>query len=408
MQEICRFCGHPIHLTFCDLGKMPPSNSYLKSLDQTEHFFPLHAFVCESCFLVQLGQFQTPDEIFSDYPYFSSYSESWVEHARKYVEMIMPRFSLSPKSFVVEIASNDGYLLQHFVKKHIPVLGIEPAKNVAAFAEKKGVPSLVKFFGLQTAKELSAQKKQADLLLGNNVLAHVPDLNDFVAGLKELLATTGVITLEFPHLLQLMKQNQFDTIYHEHFSYFSLYCLEKVFAKHGLKLFDVEEIPTHGGSLRVYLQHNGAARAEEACVELLRKKEKAFGLDKIQTYVAFSKKVEDLKKDLIAFFDRVRKEGKKIVGYGAPAKGNTLLNFCGITTAQLPFTVDLSPHKQGHFLPGSHIPIYSPEMIAKEKPDYILILPWNIKEEIKKQMSYALDWGAKFVIPIPQITIETK
>lgn len=406
MTEKCRFCESPIEITFCDLGKTPPSNSYLKTPDQKEHFFPLHAFVCSNCHLVQLGQFQTPDEIFSDYAYFSSYSATWVEHARRYVEMMTERFSLNPKSFVVEIASNDGYLLQHFKAKNIPVLGIEPAKNVAAHAEKKGIPSLVKFFGLNTAKELTEQNKKADVLLGNNVLAHVPDLNDFVSGLKELLSPTGVITLEFPHLLQLIIHNQFDTIYHEHFSYFSLICLEKVFAKHGLHLFDVDEIPTHGGSLRVYLQHQGAKRPEEARVVTLRRKETEFGLHKMATYTTYAQKVVDLKKELNAFFDRVKKEGKKVVGYGAPAKGNTLLNFCGITTKELPFTVDLSPHKQGHYLPGTRIPIYSPEMIAKEKPDYILILPWNLKEEIKKQMAYVKDWGAKFVVPIPQVTIE--
>jgi 2-polyprenyl-3-methyl-5-hydroxy-6-metoxy-1,4-benzoquinol methylase len=407
MKEKCRFCSNSIHITFCDLGKTPPSNSYLKSPDQKEHFFPLHAFVCDRCYLVQLGQFQTPDEIFSDYAYFSSYSSSWVEHARQYVEMMTHRFSLDSKSFVVEIASNDGYLLQHFKAKNIPVLGIEPAKNVAAHAEKKGIPSLVKFFGLKTAQELTAANKKADVLLGNNVLAHVPDLNDFVAGLKELLAPNGVITLEFPHLLQLIIHNQFDTIYHEHFSYFSLYCLEKVFEKHALHLFDVDEIPTHGGSLRVFLQHKESKRPQEVRVDLLRKKEEEQGLHKITTYSAYAQKVAHLKKDLIAFFDKVKKEGKKIAGYGAPAKGNTLLNFCGITTKHLPFTVDLSPHKQGHYLPGTKIPIFHPEKLAQEKPDYILILPWNLKDEIKNQMAFAKDWGAKFVIPIPQITLET-
>lgn len=405
MSEKCRFCNHPIHITFCDLGKTPPSNSYLKTLDQKEQLFPLHAFVCNHCFLVQLGQFQSPDEIFKDYAYFSSYSESWVEHARKYVEMMEKRFSLNTDSFVVEIASNDGYLLQHFKNKDIPVLGIEPARNIAEYALQKGIPTLVQFFGRQTAKELS--HKKADLILGNNVLAHVPDLNDFVSGLKELLAPSGVITLEFPHLLQLIIQNQFDTIYHEHFSYFSLYCLEKVFQQHDLSIFDVEEIPTHGGSLRLYIQHQGFTRKEEPRVELLRGKERDFGLDKIDTYSEYSQKVIELKNELNQFFERVKKEGKKIAGYGAPAKGNTLLNYCGITKELLPFTVDLSPHKQGLYLPGTKIPIFSPEKIAIEKPDYVLILPWNIKEEIKKQIAYVKEWGAQFVIPIPDVMIES-
>lgn len=407
MSESCRNCGKPLHLTFCNLGKTPPSNSYLKNLNQKECFFPLHAYVCNSCFLVQLGQFQTPDEIFSDYAYFSSYSQSWVEHARKYVEMVINRFSLNEKSFSVEIASNDGYLLQHLKAKNIPVLGVEPAKNVAEVAMQKGIPSLVKFFGKKTAEELVEEKGHADLIIGNNVLAHVPDLNDFVAGLKTLLSPSGVITLEFPHLLRLIEQNQFDTIYHEHFSYFSLYCLERVFAKHGLNLFDVDEIPTHGGSIRVYLQHVNAVRKEEPKVALLRQSEKDFGLEEISTYTSYSERVVSYKQSLAKFFEEAQSSGKKVVGYGAPAKGNTLLNFCGITPDHLPFTVDLSPHKQGHYLPGTHIPVFHPEQIAKEKPDYVLILPWNLKDEIKKQLSYIQEWGGKFVIPIPEVAIES-
>jgi SAM-dependent methyltransferase len=349
-----------------------------------------------------LGQFQAPDEIFSDYAYFSSYSESWIEHGRKYTEQVVNRFYLNSQSSVVEIASNDGYLLQHFKAKNIPILGIEPAKNVAETALKKGIPTLVKFFGKATAEEL---ERKADLIIGNNVLAHVPDLNDFVAGLKVLLKQTGVITLEFPHLLQLINQNQFDTIYHEHFSYFSLFSVEQVFNKQGLEVFDVEEIPTHGGSLRVYLQHQKSAQPIASRVTDLKQKEKAAGLTELDYYVAYSKQVSLYKKRLSLFLQKLKTEGKKVAGYGAPAKGNTLLNYCGITPDLLPFTVDRSPHKQGHYLPGTHIPIYAPSKIDEFKPDYLFILPWNLKDEIMSQMAHIKAWGGKFVIPIPDITI---
>lgn len=406
MTQNCRFCSTQLQHTFCNLGKTPPSNSYLKNLDQKEFPFPLHAYVCNKCYLVQLGQFQRPDEIFSNYAYFSSFSTSWVEHAKLYADQISNRLHLNSKNLVIEIASNDGYLLQHFKAKNIPILGIEPAKNVAQAAKEKGIPTLVKFFGKETALELAAEGKYADLLIGNNVLAHVPDLNDFVSGLKILLNSTGIITLEFPHLLQLIRQNQFDTIYHEHFSYFSLLSVEKVFAKHNLELFDVDQVPTHGGSLRIYLQHVGGKQKVEPSVSDLRAKEISFGLDKIETYLSFSQKTKSLKSDLLEFLTRIRSEGKKIAGYGAPAKGNTLLNFCGINTDLIPFTVDLSPHKQGHYLPGSHIPIYAPEKILQYKPDYLLILPWNLKTEIQKQMAFIKDWGGKFVLPIPQVIVE--
>jgi SAM-dependent methyltransferase len=406
MSHYCRSCSTSLQYTFFDLGKTPPSNSYLKTIDQNEISFPLHAYVCHECFLVQLGQFQRPDEIFSEYAYFSSVSNSWVEHARKYADLVSNRFHLSSKNFVIEIASNDGYLLQHFKNKGIPILGIEPAKNVAKVAQEKGIPSLTEFFGFKIANQLSQNSQMGDLIIGNNVLAHVPDLNDFVMGLKILLKNDGVITLEFPHLLQLIDQNQFDTIYHEHFSYFSLFSIEKVFQKHQLELFDVEQISSHGGSLRVYLQHVGDKQKINNRVFELRIQETAFGLNKMKTYEFFSDKIKKLKQELLTFLEEVKKAGKKIAGYGAPAKGNTLLNYCGITSKQIPFTVDLSPHKQGHFLPGSHIPIYSPEKIQEFKPDYLLVLPWNLKTEIQKQMSYIRDWGGKFVFPIPNVIVE--
>lgn len=406
MKEQCRFCQNPLSNTFCDLGKTPPSNSYLKSPTDKEHFFPLHAYVCEKCFLVQLGQFQTPDEIFSDYAYFSSYSESWIEHGKKYTEKVAGLFGLNQNSYVVEIASNDGYLLQHFKAKNIPILGIEPAKNVAKVAIEKGIPTLTKFFGKNTALELS-QKKKADLIIGNNVLAHVPDLNDFVSGLKILLNPKGLITLEFPHVLQLIQQNQFDTIYHEHFSYFSLICLENVFQKWDLEIFDVEELATHGGSLRLYVQHAQGPHTQNICVQNLKTTELGFGLGKLETYLKYAQNVRAFKESVDAFFKKIRQDKKTIVGYGAPAKGNTLLNYCSLTTSHLPFTVDKSPHKQNLYLPGTHIPIYAPEKIAEIKPDYLFILPWNLKEEIKKQMAFVRDWGCSFVIPVPELKIET-
>ncbi len=394
-----------MRITFCDLGKTPPSNSYLKSPVQKELFFPLHAFVCERCFLVQLAQFQSPDEIFSDYAYFSSYSTTWLEHARKYAEMIIARCKLNEESFVVEIASNDGYLLKNFQEKKIPLLGIEPAKNVAAVAIQKGIATRAQFFGAPLALELSREKK-GDLIIANNVLAHVPDLNDFVKGLKILLSPKGTITLEFPHLLRLIEQRQFDTIYHEHFSYFSLISAEEVFQRHGLAVVDVEEIATHGGSLRVFLMHKEGKWEEGARVASLREAEIAAGFKSIEHYGTFSKKIEKIRSDLLAFLRGAKREGKKVAGYGAPAKGNTLLNFCQIRKELLPFTVDLNPNKQGCFLPGSHIPIDSPEKIWEYKPDYLLILPWNLKDEIKEQMRKIREWGGKFVVPIPQIGVE--
>jgi SAM-dependent methyltransferase len=400
----CRFCGAPLRDVFCDLGTSPPSNSYLRAdqLDGAETFFPLTAYVCAECFLVQLPQFQNPSEIFSDYAYFSSYSESWLRHARQYVDYMMERFKYTGSSLVVEIASNDGYLLTNFVDRDVPVLGIEPAANVAAVAESKGVPSRVEFFGEETARRLVAKGFRADLLLGNNVLAHVPDLNDFVRGLKVLLKPDGVLTMEFPHLLRLIEQNQFDTIYHEHFSYFSFTTVEKVFAHHGITLFDVQELPTHGGSIRIFGRHAEHRGAVEKAVAEMRRVEAAAGLNELETYRSFGSRVQRVKRSLLGFLISAREDGKSVVAYGAPAKGNTLLNYCGVRTDMIEYTVDISPHKQGKFLPGTRIPISHPDRIRETRPDYVLILPWNLKAEIARQLSFVDEWGGKLVIPIPQ------
>jgi 2-polyprenyl-3-methyl-5-hydroxy-6-metoxy-1,4-benzoquinol methylase len=371
-----------------------------------EPFYPLHAWVCDKCLLVQLEQFESPEHIFSDYAYFSSYSDSWLEHASAYAVSMIGRFGYDSNSHVVEIASNDGYLLQYFVKCGIPVLGIEPAANVAVEAERKGVPTLVKFFGTATAKELAASGKSADLLIGNNVLAHVPDLNDFVRGMKTLLKPQGVITMEFPHLLRLMEENQFDTIYHEHFSYFSFLVAERVFAAHGLMVFDVEEIPTHGGSLRIFARHEANASLHPTeRVQELRTREQRLGLDRPETYAAFAEKVKATKRSLLKFLIEAKEAGKRVAGYGAPAKGNTLLNYCGVRSDLLEYTVDRSPHKQGLYLPGTHIPIHAPEKIRETRPDYVLILPWNLKDEIVAQMAEVRGWGGRFVVPIPEVKV---
>ncbi len=407
-QAKCRFCRKSLKHTFVDVGMSPLSNAFLgqEQLNCAEKFYPLHAYVCEQCFLVQLEQFESPDQIFSDYAYFSSYSDSWLRHAKAYTELMIERFGFNQHSQVIEIASNDGYLLQYFQQKGIPVLGIEPAANVARVAEEKGIPSLVKFFGVETAKALVSEGTSADLLLGNNVLAHVPDLNDFVAGMKIVLKPQGILTMEFPHLLQLVEQNQFDTIYHEHFSYFSFLTVEKVFAAHGLTLFDVEELPTHGGSLRIYARHEDAeAIVVNERVIQLKAKEVQAGLDQIETYLGFSEQVKSTKRKLLSFLIEVKNQGRSIVGYGAPAKGNTLLNYCGIRTDLLDYTCDRSPHKQGSFLPGTHIPIDHPDRIRETKPDYLLILPWNLKDEIMQQMAHIREWGGKFVVPIPQVEV---
>jgi len=405
----CRFCRCKIDQVFVDLGISPLSNAFLtkKDLKELEKRFPLKAFVCKNCFLVQLPEFETPENIFSDYVYFSSYSKSWLKHVENYVDMISEKIKLEKDNLVVELASNDGYLLQFFKKKGIPVKGIEPAANVAKVAENKGIETIVEFFGEKLAKKLVNKEEKADLIIGNNVLAHVPDINDFVKGISILLKTNGIINIEFPHLLQLIRHCQFDTIYHEHFSYLSLNTVKKIFEFHNLTIFDVDEIPTHGGSLRIYAKHkeNNNLQIKKSVNKLLEK-EKVFGLLDLSFYLEFSKTVEYVKKDLIKFFYNVKQNGKKVVCYGAAAKGNTLLNFCGIEKESIDYVVDSNPHKQGLYLPGTHIPIKNPEEIMKTKPDFILILPWNIKEEIMKDISYIRDWGGKFVIPIPGIKIE--
>jgi hypothetical protein len=404
----CRFCDNELELSFVDLGMSPLSNSYIppEKLQKMEPFYPLHAFLCDQCFLVQLSEFESPENIFSEYAYFSSYSQSWLEHAKNYTDKMTERFGLNASSNVIEIASNDGYLLQYFNEKGIPVLGIEPAENVAKVAIDAGIPTLTKFFGVSTAKELVSQGKLADLLLGNNVLAHVPDLNDFVAGLKILLKDTGVITLEFPHLQRLMEQTQFDTIYHEHFSYFSCITIEKVFSSHGLTLFDVEELETHGGSLRVYAKHESdTSKQVSNNVSQLTERETAIGFTDTAYYIEFSNKVKSTKRDILEFLIHAKRENKNIVGYGAAAKGNTLLNYCGIRTDFIDYVVDRSPHKQNQFLPGTHIPVSSPDRVRETRPDYILILPWNLKEEVMEQMSHVREWGCKFVTFIPTVDI---
>jgi SAM-dependent methyltransferase len=407
-NTICRFDGKLLEHTFADLGVTPLSNSYLsaKQLNDAEKFYPLHAYVCDECLLVQLEEFETPQNIFGDYAYFSSYSDSWLRHAEEYTEMAVRRFGLDHHSRVIEIASNDGYLLQYFVARDIPVLGIDPAANVAPAAEKKGVPTIVRFFGVETARDLINQDIQADLLIGNNVLAHVPDTMDLIEGMKIILKPGGVFTMEFPHLLRLMEQNQFDTIYHEHFSYFSFLTVERIFASKGLTLFDVEELPTHGGSLRVFGRHaeaNGPAIGPR--VRALRQMEAEAGLGGLETYLQFGERVKETKRKLLSFLIEARGQGKTIVGYGAPAKGNTLLNYCGVRSDFIDYTVDRSPHKQGMFLPGTRIPIEHPDKINETKPDYVLILPWNIKDEVTQQMACIRDWGGKFVVPIPEVRI---
>jgi hypothetical protein len=386
----------------------PLCESFLRrdQLNQMEEFYPLHAFVCEKCFLVQLEQFVSPDHIFTEYAYFSSYSDSWLEHCRRYTDQMRDRFRLNQKSLVVELASNDGYLLQYFVEKQIPVLGIEPAANVAKVAEEKKVPTLVKFFGNQLAADLASEGQQADLLVGNNVLAQVPDLCDFVAGINTLLKPGGVLTLEFPHLLKLIEENQFDTIYHEHFSYFSLLTTEKILDAFGLVLFDVEELPTHGGSLRIYGRHReDDSKPVSARVVDLSRREAAAGVQRLEVYCAFSEKVKETKRRLLECLIDAKRERKSIAGYGAPGKGNTLLNYCGIGTDFLDYTVDRNPYKHGRFTPGMHIPIYSPEKIREMRPDYLLVLPWNLRNEIMQQMAFIREWGGKFIVPIPEATV---
>ena len=407
-KSVCRFCETPLEVTFLDLGMSPLANSNLteSQLNAVEMFFPLHVYVCKTCLLVQLEECSTPDNIFSDYDYFSSFSDSWLRHAQQYSEQVMKRFDLNASSQVIEIASNDGYLLKNFCGRGIPVLGIEPARNVADVARENGVATLVEFFGEKLAHDLTGKGTQADLLIGNNVLAHVPDLNDFVRGLKVLLKPKGVITMEFPHLMRLMADTQFDTIYHEHFSYFSFYTVQKIFAKHGLKVFDVEELSTHGGSLRIYCGHEqDVTKSIQPRVLELQHREEKEGFSQLEHYLSFVGRVTYVKRQLLLFLISAKEAGKTIAAYGAPAKGNTLLNYCGIRTDFIDYTVDRSPHKQGKFLPGTHIPIHEPDTIKKTKPDYLLILPWNLKDEIMEQMAFIRDWGGAFVVPIPEVVV---
>ena len=405
----CRFCATELVHTFVDLGMSPLCQTHIEphELNHMEPFYPLRAWVCHKCFLVQLEQYVAPADIFGrDYAYFSSYSDSWVEHARKYSELMIRRFKLGAKSKVMEIASNDGYLLQHFVKASVPCLGIEPAANCARVAVAKGVPTTIRFFGVASAGEIAAEHGRPNLLLGNNVLAHVPDINDFVEGMRTLLAPEGVITMEFPHLLQLMDQNQFDTVYHEHFSYLSLSAVERIFAHHGLVPFDVEELPTHGGSLRIYARHtDDATKPVGPAVVELRQRERTRGLDTLAAYEGFQEQVKETKRKLLEFLIGAKRAGKRVVGYGAPGKGNTLLNYCGIRQDFLDYTVDRSPHKQGRYTPGTHIPILAPEVIRSTRPDFVLILPWNLREEITAQFAYIREWGGRFVVPIPEVTV---
>jgi C-methyltransferase C-terminal domain/Putative zinc binding domain/Methyltransferase domain len=407
MAAACRFCATPLEHGFVDLGMSPLSNAFLEAaeLNRMERFYPLRAYVCGECFLVQLEEFASPDEIFRDYVYFSSYSDSWLAHAREFAAGATDRFGLDARSLVVEIASNDGYLLQYFNERGIPVLGIEPARNVAQVAIDAGIDTVTEFFGVALARRLREERQGCDLLVGNNVLAHVPDLNDFVAGLELLLADDGALSMEFPHLLQLVAHTQFDTIYHEHFSYFSLLAAQGIFRHHGLEIFDVEELPSHGGSLRIYAQHPHGGYPHSDSVERLLARERDAGLDRLEIYRHFSERVHGVKRDLLEFLIEARRAGKRMAGYGAPAKGNTLLNFCGVGTDFIEYTVDRSPHKQGRFLPGTHIPVHSPERIAQTKPDYVLILPWNLQDEIVEQMIHIRSWGGRFVVPIPRLAV---
>ena len=405
----CRFCQHDLVHEFIDLVNSPPSNSFLDrdELHQPEVFFPLKLYVCDNCFLVQIDEYKKSEEIFSNnYVYFSSYSRSWLAHAKGYAEMITARLRLTDRSLVVEIASNDGYLLQHFKAKNIPCLGIEPANSVADVARNKGIDILSAFFGFGLAQRLAQEGKMADLIIGNNVLAHVPDINDFVKGVKVLLKKHGVATFEFPHLMRLIEDNQFDTIYHEHFSYFSFYAVNRIFSEHGMVIFDVEEIPTHGGSLRIFIGHQeDRSKTLSAKVGSLINKEVTAGINKLEYYQDFQNRADRAKHQLLSFLSSCKAQKKTVVAYGAAAKGNTLLNYCGIKKDMVPFVADASPHKQGKFLPGSHIPVVNENEIRKLKPDFVLILPWNIRLEIEQQLAYVHAWGGKFVVAVPELEV---
>jgi hypothetical protein len=403
----CRFCGADLRRTVVDLGMSPLCEAFLAAdeLDRMEPFYPLNVRICDSCLLVQLPEYVPPEEIFTEYAYFSSYADSFVRHAADYVETVVERLGLGEESFVVEVASNDGYLLQHFVERGIPALGVEPAQNVAAAAVERGVPTRVAFFGEETAGALVREERTADLIIGNNVLSQAPHLNDFVAGMKGLLSPSGTATLEFPHLMQLLAANLFDTIYHEHFTYFSLLTAERVFAAHGLTVVDLDEIATHGGSLRLYLEHAERGNGPSEAVDAFRRREEEAGLGSFAPYAAFRERIEETKRDLLDFLVSARRSGKTVAGYGAPGKANTLLNYCGIRTDLLDYTVDRNPYKHGRFTPGTHIPIFPPERLAETRPNYIWIMPWNLKDEIVEQLAYAREWGARFVVAAPELTV---
>jgi ubiquinone/menaquinone biosynthesis C-methylase UbiE len=402
----CRFCKSEVTDVFIDLGNAPASNSFLtkEELNEPETFYPLKVFTCSNCFLVQVDEYKKSDSIFdAGYVYFSSYSKSWLEHAKRYTDMMTKRFGFNNNSLVIEVASNDGYLLQYFKEKNIPVLGIEPTANTAKVAMDKGIESVTRFFGQQLATELAFTDRKADLLLGNNVLAHVPDIIDFVAGMKIVLKDQGVITMEFPHVYQLVENNQFDTIYHEHFSYLSFFTVKKIFESQGLEMFDVEEIPTHGGSLRIFAKHaEDSSKQVLPSVQNLLDKEKAAGLLSMDYYSSFSAKAFDVKLKFLEFLIDAKNKGKKVAGYGAAAKGNTLLNYCGVKSDLVDYVVDANPTKRDKFLPGSHIPVVDEMYLKTRKPDYVIIFPWNIREEIMNQLSYIRDWNAKFLVPIPK------
>ena len=407
MASMCRFCATPLEHEFVNLGLSPISNAFVNpdDADRKEAFYPLHAFVCGECFLVQLEEFESPDKIFSDYVYFSSYSDSWLAHAKKFVRAAAERFGLNSDSLAIEVASNDGYLLQYFKELQVPVLGIEPASNVAEVARSAGIETIDEFFGVELATRLRDEGRTCDLLVGNNVLAHVPNINDFVGGLKIVLGENGVLSMEFPHLLKLIQQTQFDTIYHEHFSYLSLLTVKKIFGRHGLEVFDVEELSTHGGSLRVFAQHPGGRQAHSDSVEKVLGDEKEARLNSLLGYQNFAEKVDQVRNDLLSFLATARKDGKSVVGYGAPAKGNTLLNFCKVGPETIQYTVDRSPYKQNKLLPGTHIPVHAPDHIDVTKPDYILILPWNLQHEIVQQLDHIQAWGGQCVVPIPALKV---
>jgi SAM-dependent methyltransferase len=405
-EPVCRLCGAPLRVSFADLGVSPIANDYVEDPAAAEQFYPLHAFVCDSCLMVQLGTIVDAEHIFrDDYAYFSSYSDTWVEHARRYVEMMRERFGYDAESKVVEVASNDGYLLQFFVQHGVPVLGVDPTAGTAAAAEERGVPTRVEFFGSELAAQLVEEGHAADLVIGNNVLAHVPPVHDFVEGLRVILKPGGVVTMEFPHLLRLIEKREFDTIYHEHYSYWSLLVVERLFAEHGLELFDVEELRSHGGSLRIFARHAGSDGAVEPSVAELKERERAAGLDRLETYTAFGEAMREVKQNLLEFLIGAKREGKTVAAYGAAAKGTTLLNYCGVRPDFVDFVLDRNPHKQGTLLPGVRIPIHAPEHAEETKPDYLLILVWNLADEIVEQMGHIREWGGRFVVPIPELRV---